>query len=61
VGVTGYIIDLQQNFYTTVGNVTWYTFTGLDAFTDYKVAVYATDAAGNVSPRSNIRTIQTNQ
>jgi hypothetical protein len=22
VGVTGYIIDLQQNFYTTVGNVT---------------------------------------
>lgn len=53
VGVTGYIIDLQQSFYTNVGNVTTYTFTGLTQQT-YKVALYATDAAGNVSPISNI-------
>ena len=54
VGVTGYIIDLQQEFYTTVlGNVTTYTFTGLTANTDYRVIVFATDAAGNVSLKSN--------
>ena len=58
VGVTGYIIDLQQDFYTTVGNVTTYTFTGLFQQTIYKVALYATDAAGNVSPISNIITVQ---
>ncbi len=58
VAVTGYIIDLQQDFYTTVGNVTTYTFTGLFQQTIYKVALYATDAAGNVSPISNIITVQ---
>ena len=58
VGVTGYIIDLQQGFYTTIGNVTTYTFTGLFQQTIYKVALYATDAAGNVSPISNIITVQ---
>ena len=54
VAVTGYIIDLQQDFYKTIGNVTSYTFTGLDSQTNYVVAIYAFDAAGNVSPISNI-------
>jgi hypothetical protein len=54
VGVTGYIIDLNQDFYTSVGNVATYEFTGLQGGTDYRVAVFATDAAGNVSPVSNI-------
>ena len=58
VGVTGYIIDLQQSFYTNIGNVTTYTFTGLNQQTIYKVALYATDAAGNVSPISNIINVQ---
>ena len=54
IGVTGYIIDLQQEFYTTVlGSVTTYTFTGLTANTDYRVIIFATDAAGNVSLKSN--------
>ena len=57
VGVTGNIIDLQQSFYTTIGSVTTYTFTGLSQQVQYKVALYATDAAGNVSPISNILTI----
>jgi hypothetical protein len=61
VGITGYIIDIQQEFYRTIGNVTSYTFTGLDAGTTYVVAVYATDAAGNVSPISNIATATTDQ
>ena len=54
VAVTGYIIDLQQDFYKTIGNVESYTFTGLDSQTNYVVAIYAVDAAGNVSPISNI-------
>ena len=53
-GVTGYIIDLNQDFYTTVENVTTYTFTGLQGGTNYKVAIYGTDKAGNVSGISNI-------
>lgn len=54
IGVTGYIINLQQAFHTEIaGNVTTYTFTGLTAMTDYKVAVFATDAAGNVSAASS--------
>jgi hypothetical protein len=57
IGVTGNIIDLQQSFYTTIGSVTTYTFTGLSQQVQYKVALYATDAAGNVSPISNILTI----
>lgn len=61
VAVTGYIIDLQQDFYKTIGNVTAYTFTGLDGGTLYKVALYATDAAGNVSPISNIIEVTTDQ
>ena len=61
VGVTGYIIDLQQEFYRTIGNVTNYTFTGLNGGTTYTVAIYATDAAGNVSPISNIITADTTQ
>ena len=61
IAVTGYIIDLQQDFYTTIGNVTSYTFTGLNGGTLYQVGLYATDAAGNVSPISNIVTATTNQ
>ena len=61
VAVTGYIIDLQQDFYKTIGNVTAYTFTGLDGGTLYKVALYATDAAGNVSPTSNTIEVTTGQ
>ena len=60
VAVTGYIIDLQQDFYKTIGNVTSYTFTGLDSQTNYVVAIYAVDAAGNVSPISNITNATTN-
>ena len=58
IAVTGYVIDLQQTAYTTIGNVTTYTFTGLFQQTVYKVALYATDAAGNVSPISNIINVQ---
>jgi len=58
VGVTGNIIDLQQAFYTNIGNVTTYTFTGLAQQVEYRVALYATDAAGNVSPISNVIDIQ---
>jgi len=61
IGVTGYIIDLQQDFYTTVGDVLTYTFTGLTGNTTYTVGTYATDAAGNVSPISNIITVTTPQ
>ena len=61
VAVTGYIIDLQQDFYKTIGNVTSYTFTGLDSQTNYVVAIYAFDAAGNVSPISNITNATTLQ
>lgn len=61
VAVTGYIIDLQQDFYTTIGNVTAHTFSGLNSGTTYQVALYSTDAAGNVSPISNIINATTNQ
>ena len=61
IGIAGNIIDLQQDFYKTIGNVTAYTFTGLDGGTLYEVALYATDAAGNVSPTSNTIEVTTGQ
>ena len=61
IGIAGNIIDLQQDFYKTIGNVTAYTFTGLDSGTEYKVALSAFDAAGNDSPLSNIIYVNTDQ
>jgi len=58
IGVTNNIIELQQDFYATIGNVTSYTFTGLFQQTVYKVALFSTDAAGNVSAISNIIDVQ---
>ena len=61
IGVAGNIIDLQQDFYAIIGNVESYTFTGLDSGTQYKVALYAFDAAGNESPLSTPIFVNTNQ
>ncbi len=52
--IGGYIVELNQDYYTTIGNVTTYDFTGLVGGTDYRVAIFAFDASGNKSDISNI-------
>ena len=58
-GVVFYNIDLQQAFYTTIGDVTSYVLTGLSGQTQYTVAIYALDSSGNTSAISNIITVNT--
>ena len=60
VGVTGYYIERCQGagctlfFRIAVSSGTTYSDTGLGASTTYEYRVRATDAAGNLSPYSNI-------
>lgn len=53
VGVTGYNIYVNDVFRATVSG-TAYTLSGLTASTSYTVYITARDAAGNISPASNI-------
>lgn len=55
VGVTGYKIYLNQDFYTQITNdpTTEYTFTGLYQQTEYKIDISAVDANGNEALKSN--------
>src|SRR6185503_15260428 len=53
VGVTGYRINRAGTPIATVGVVTSYQNTGLNASTSYNYTVQAIDAAGNVSSQSN--------
>src|SRR5215831_13533456 len=67
VGVTGYQVDRCQgagctNFAqiaATAGTGTTYKDTGLSASASYSYRVRATDAAGNLSPNSNVATATT--
>ena len=52
--IGGYIIELNQSYYKTIGDVTTYEFTELEGGTDYRVALFAFDASGNKSDISNI-------
>ena len=60
VGVTGYFIERCQGagctlfFRVAVSTGTTYSDTGLSADTTYEYRVRATDAAGNLSPYSNV-------
>ena len=53
-GILGYRIELNQEPYKTLDNVTSYVFTGLQGGTNYRVAVFAFDTSGNESGISNI-------
>tara|TARA_R110001599_G_scaffold174256_1_gene366213 strand:+ start:506 stop:2935 length:2430 start_codon:yes stop_codon:yes gene_type:complete len=53
-GILGYRIELNQEPYGTLDNVTSYVFTGLQGGTNYRVAVFAFDTSGNESGISNI-------
>jgi PQQ-dependent dehydrogenase (s-GDH family) len=60
VGVTGY--DVYQNGVKVNGSIvtgTTYTASGLAAVTTYEFYVVAKDAAGNISPASNIVSVTT--
>ena len=65
VGVTGYLIERCQgagcNNFAQVGTTagTTYNDTGLTANTSYSYRVRATDAAGNLSPYSNVASATT--
>ena len=67
VGVTGYLVERCQGagstsfcqIGTTTGTTTTYNDTGLTAGTTYSYRVRATDAAGNLSPYSNVATATT--
>jgi glucose/arabinose dehydrogenase len=59
VGVTGYEVRSGASVLKSVGAVTSTTVTGLACATTYTLTVVAKDAAGNVSPPSNSRTITT--
>ena len=65
VGVTGYLVELPgpglhdfAQIATTTGTTT-YNNTGLTAGTSYSYRVRATDAAGNLSPYSNVASATT--
>lgn len=60
-GILGYRIELNQEPYKTLDNVTSYTFTGLQGDTPYRVAVFAFDTSGNESGISNVIDITTPQ
>ena len=57
-GVTGYDVYQGATFLTTVAT-TSYTVTGLTPLTAYSFSVFARDAAGNVSPSSNVVNVTT--
>jgi hypothetical protein len=66
VGVTGYRVERQDpgsSTFTQVATVTGaaYSDTGLTAGRTYSYRVRATDAAGNLSPYSNVASATTNQ
>jgi chitodextrinase len=52
VGVTGYRVIRNGSLLTTLGNLTTFQDTGLNAATTYTYGVQALDAAGNLSPQS---------
>jgi hypothetical protein len=62
IGVVGYNIELNQGSQIiSVGNVTSYQITGLNAFTTYRIALSAFDASGNESGISNVIDVETTQ
>ena len=62
VGIAGYNIELNQGQQIiTIGNVTTYQITGLNAFTYYRIAISAFDTSGNESGISNVIDVQTDQ
>jgi Raf kinase inhibitor-like YbhB/YbcL family protein len=60
IGVTGYDVYQHGQLMKSVGNVLATTVEGLTPDTDYEWAVFAKDAAGNVSPASNVVVVRTN-
>ncbi len=59
VGVTGYDVYQHGQLMKSVGNVLATTVDGLTPNTDYEWAVFAKDAAGNVSQASNVVVVRT--
>ena len=59
VAVTGYRIYRGGTLLTTVGTVTTYQNTGLNASTSYTYTVVAIDAAGNASGQSTVASVTT--
>jgi glucose/arabinose dehydrogenase len=59
IGVTGYDVYQHGQLMKSVGNVLATTVDGLTPNTDYEWAVFAKDAAGNVSQASNVVVVRT--
>lgn len=59
VSVTGYKVYKDANLEATLGNVSNYQVTGLNASTSYSFTVRALDAADNESPLSNAVSVTT--
>jgi glucose/arabinose dehydrogenase len=59
IAVTGYDVYQHGQLMKSVGNVLATTVDGLTPNTDYEWAVFAKDAAGNLSPASNVFVVRT--